>query len=110
MIQQWLTFVLYIVVALLALLVVALATQVKAFTNAGLTGASLVTLMSFGAFVSHLISTYTLLETSIGAVSRLREFSEKTSTEGWAGEDIVPDPLWPAFGAINIKEVTASYQ
>jgi ATP-binding cassette subfamily C (CFTR/MRP) protein 1 len=109
MIQRWLIFVLNIVAAVMAILVVVTATQVKSVTGIGFTGASLVTLMSFGNFVSHLITTYTLLETSMGAVSRLKSFSEKVLPESLPGEDIVPPQLWPPSGAVEIRGVSASY-
>ena len=88
MIQRWLTFVLYLVVAAMAILVVVLTTQVRLITGTGFAGASLVTLMSFGDIVSQLIMMYTQLETSIGAVSRLKSFSEKILPESLSGEDI----------------------
>ena len=109
MIQQWLTLVSSLVVAFLAILVVVLATQVKSLTGAGFTGASLVTLMSFGIFAAELIMIYALLETSVGAINQLKSFSEKALPESLPGEDIVPLQLWPPSGAIEIRSVSASY-
>jgi ATP-binding cassette, subfamily C (CFTR/MRP), member 1 len=110
MIQRWLTFVLYLVVAAMAILVVVLTTQVRLITGTGFAGASLVTLMSFGDIVSQLIMMYTQLETSIGAVSRLKSFSEKVLPESLSGEDIEPLESWPPRGAIEISGVSASYE
>ena len=109
MIQQWLTLVSSLVVAFLAILVVVLATQVESPTGAGFTGASLITLMSFGMVAAELIVVYTLLETSIGAISRLKSFSEKVLPESLPGEDIVPPQLWPPSRAIEMRGVSASY-
>ena len=107
MIQRWLMFTLQIIVALLAVAVVILATQLR--SNMGFTGASLVTLMQFGESLAYLIRFYALLETSIGAVSRLKAFSEQVESENKEGEDLVPPKEWPSKGAIEINGVSASY-
>ncbi|CAM1502428.1 Fc.00g044120.m01.CDS01 [Cosmosporella sp. VM-42] len=107
MIQQWLMTTLQIIVAAIAVFLVGLATQLRA--NTGLTGASLVTLLTFSETISSLIRNYTSLETSLGAVSRLRTFSETVKPEDQPGEDIEPPPEWPQGGRIDIKDVSASY-
>jgi ATP-binding cassette subfamily C (CFTR/MRP) protein 1 len=96
-----------LIVAGLAVVLVALSTQLK--SNAGLTGASLVTLLNFGQTIAYLIVFYTALETSIGAVSRLRTFSLLVRPEDQPGEDVEPPEDWPHAGRIDIKDVSASY-
>ncbi|KAL7785438.1 multidrug resistance-associated protein [Trichoderma afarasin] len=110
MIQHCLTFILQLVTAFVATMVVVLTTQIKLLTRAGLVGASLVTLMTFGQTVTILITTYTLLETSLGAVSRLRHFSTSVSSEDTrdAGSTTLPR-LWPSQGEIKIENISASY-
>lgn len=107
MIQRWLVFVLNVVVAIVAIVVVALATQLR--SSQGFTGASLITIMSFGDFLAELIRCYILLETSIGAVSRLKTFSETTTPEDLPGEDVVPPESWPERGLVEIRNMSASY-
>ncbi|KAI5460736.1 multidrug resistance-associated protein [Mariannaea sp. PMI_226] len=110
MIQHWLTLMLQLVVAILATLVVVLTTQVNLASRAGYVGASLVTLMSFGETFTILILMYTLLETSLGAVSRLKSFSEDVIPESASDDQLTePPPSWPSHGAIEIKNVSASY-
>jgi ATP-binding cassette subfamily C (CFTR/MRP) protein 1 len=108
MIQRWLGFTLQLVVAGLAVVFVTLATQLR--SNSAFTGASLVTLMTFGDQLSILVEQYTMLETSIGAVSRLKTFSEKVVSENLAEETVVPPREWPLRGGIEIKGVSASYE
>ncbi|OLN82360.1 Canalicular multispecific organic anion transporter 1-like protein 2 [Colletotrichum chlorophyti] len=108
MIQQWLVVTMQLLVACMAVILVALATQLRA--NSGFTGASLVTLMSWGETIAMVIRFYTQLETSIGAVSRIKTFSEKVKPEHLEGEDIVPPEQWPEKGSIEIKGVSASYR
>ncbi|KAH7175419.1 P-loop containing nucleoside triphosphate hydrolase protein [Dactylonectria macrodidyma] len=107
MIQQWLMTTLNLIVTGIAVLLVSLATQLN--VNTGLTGASLVTLLTFSESISNLIRAYTTLETSLGAVSRLRTFSNTVKPENQPDENIEPPPEWPQGGRIDIKEVSASY-
>ncbi|KAM0421107.1 hypothetical protein ACHAPT_011178 [Fusarium lateritium] len=107
-IQQWLMSTLHLVVTGIAVLLIALATQMR--SNAGMTGASLISLLTFSDSVTNLIQSYTSLETSLGAVSRLRSFSETVKPEDQLGEDIEPPENWPQNGNIDINEVSASYE
>ncbi|RFU76622.1 abc transporter [Trichoderma arundinaceum] len=109
MVQHCLSFILSSVVTLLATLVVVLTTQVKSITGPGLTGSSMVTLMTLGDYVSQFIIMYTLLEISLGAVSRLKSFQETVLPEDSPVEETVLPPLWPWRGAVNIEAMSASY-
>lgn len=108
MIQRWLSFTLDTLVAVLATVVIILSTQLSSST--GFTGASLITLMTFGGVLSSLIRHYTGLEVSLGAINRLKTFSEKVKPEQQPGEDIIPDESWPQRGEIQIRGVSASYR
>lgn len=108
MIQRWLEFTLNCIVAVLAVVVVTMSVQLS--SSIGLTGASLVTLMNFGTLLTQMIQSYTQLETSLGAVSRLKTFSDKVKSETQPGEDEIPSELWPQEGHIQIQGVSASYK
>lgn len=56
MIQRWLAFVVSMIIAVISLLVVALATQLRPST--GFTGASMVLIMSFGKALRNLVQIY----------------------------------------------------
>ncbi|KAJ5752402.1 hypothetical protein N7520_009319 [Penicillium odoratum] len=107
MIQRCLSFVLNMIVAVIALLVVILTTQLRSSTS--LTGASLVSIMGFGKNLAVLVESYTLLETSIGAVSRIKSFQDDTVPEDLPGEDTQPPNRWPERGMIMVKNISASY-
>lgn len=109
MLQQWLTLVLDLVVTALALLIVGLAVRLRGSVSVGLTGVSLVQLISFAETLKLLIQFWTSLETSIGAVARIKNFREETPDERLPGENHTPTPDWPASGAIDIRGVSASY-
>ncbi|KAH7206067.1 hypothetical protein DER44DRAFT_809931 [Fusarium oxysporum] len=83
---------------------------VRLHSNSGFTGASLVTLMSFGESLSGIVIYYTRLETSIGAISRLKTFNATVKPEGKEGEDMVPPENWPQHGSVELNNVSASYQ
>ncbi|KAI1100941.1 P-loop containing nucleoside triphosphate hydrolase protein [Jackrogersella minutella] len=104
---RWLNLVLNGVVAVLAIILTTLAVRLR--SNSGFTGASLVTLMGFGDMLSGVVTYYTQLETSLGAISRLKAFDKTAKTENRDDEDIVPPEEWPQRGEISLKGVSASY-
>lgn len=59
------------------------------------------------SIVSQLIQSWTLLETSVGAVTRINEFAKSTPKE-LDGPDTAPEN-WPSKGAINISGLYAKY-
>ncbi|KLO96043.1 Uncharacterized protein LW93_10925 [Fusarium fujikuroi] len=83
---------------------------VRLHSNSGFTGASLITLMSFGESLSGIVIYYTRLETSIGAISRLKTFNVTVKREGKEGEDMIPPENWPQRGSVELNNVSASYQ
>lgn len=64
MIQNWLILVLGLVVMVIAAILTSLAVKLRA--SSGFTGASLVTLMSFGDQLTQIVIFLTQLETSLG--------------------------------------------
>ncbi|KAK6948835.1 hypothetical protein Daesc_008906 [Daldinia eschscholtzii] len=107
MVQQWSNLVLDIVVMVMATVLTALA--VRLHSNSGFAGASLVTVMNFGENLSGIVIYYTRLETSIGAIARLKTFNEDVKPEDKQEEDIIPPEQWPYSGEVELKGVSASY-
>ncbi|SCN87678.1 related to multidrug resistance-associated protein [Fusarium fujikuroi] len=108
-VQRWLVLVLDLTTAALALLLVGLAVRLRGEVDVGLTGVSLVQLISLSETVNMLIQFWTSIETSIGAVARIKKFAEETSEENLPGETNQPPVQWPDKGAIQINNLTASY-
>jgi ABC-type multidrug transport system fused ATPase/permease subunit len=108
MIQQWLNLVLDVVVMIMAVLLTTLA--VRLHSNAGFAGASMVSLMSFGENLSGIVISYTKLETSLGAISRLKTFQTDVKPEDRDDEDVFPQRNWPSSGSIKLRNVSASYE
>jgi ABC-type multidrug transport system fused ATPase/permease subunit len=109
--QNWLKLVLDSVVAGLAVLVVgvAMALTVRHEVEAGFLGLALVNLMDVSLTLSLLLMSWTDLETSIGAVARIRGFVTSTSPED-VGRKESPPRLWPESGGIVFEGVGARYK
>ncbi|KAF4435232.1 multidrug resistance [Fusarium acutatum] len=107
MVQRWLYLALNVVVAVTATALVGLITQLR--SSSSLSGASLVTLMTLSQSLSDIVRFYAALETSIGAVARLRNFTTKTGAESVSHGDMKPDERWPTKGVIEVRGVWATY-
>jgi ATP-binding cassette subfamily C (CFTR/MRP) protein 1 len=108
-IQRWLALVLDLIVAGLATTVVALATTLRYSTNPGLVGVSMNALLSFNQTIAAFLTGWTILETSLGAIVRLRNLETDVLPEDEAKDPLVPNYMWPAQGLIELRNVSASY-
>lgn len=70
----------------------------------------MINIIGFNNSLSRMINSWTNIETSLGAVARLRDFVRDTPKEDSSPD--LPDPPsdWPRSGAIELKSVTATYQ
>ncbi|OAA38744.1 ABC transporter, transmembrane domain, type 1 [Beauveria brongniartii RCEF 3172] len=112
-IQQWLALVLDALVSALVLILIAIVVTWRDKFSQGSVGVSLVTVMTFNSSLTQLIKMWTALETSIGAVGRIKEFKDNTVPEE---EELGilqpqrPPPNWPVKGNIEFRNVVASYK
>ncbi|KAJ6119541.1 P-loop containing nucleoside triphosphate hydrolase protein [Penicillium sp. IBT 18751x] len=107
-IQRWLNLVLDLIVAAIAVIVIAVATSMRGNTMS-LLGIALFNIVNFSSTLQTLVTEWTGLETSIGAVSRIRSYVQTTQTEDLDSEsESVPD-YWPGYGNVEISNVSASY-
>lgn len=95
-------------VGVIAVIVTALATQLK--TGTGFTGASLLTLMNLTGNINQLMRNYAELETSIGAVNRMRMFSKTVKPEDEDDKDSPIPDAWPSEGGFYLESVSATYR
>lgn len=127
-IQRWLNLVLDLIVAALAVLLLALATQltslsassISSATAAAALGLAMINMLGFGQSLSQFIFYYTELETSLGAIARIREYVTDIVPEdgppsfsgpnsgGGAAPPLVADS-WPERGDVKFDHMTASY-
>ncbi|KXH60895.1 hypothetical protein CSAL01_06382 [Colletotrichum salicis] len=76
---------------------------------AGFAGVALYNIMGLSSAMKAAITVWTVLETSIGAVARVKTFAEQTPAESQAQEPKTPSGSWPERWAISFHNVTASY-
>ncbi|KAI5243109.1 putative multidrug resistance protein, partial [Aureobasidium subglaciale] len=109
MIQQWLGLTLALVVAAIAIALVAFATQFSHQTSGGQIGVALISVMGFSSSLAELISHWTTLETSIGAVARLKQLELEVQPEDLPSENDTPPSSWPQAGAVAFESISAGY-
>ncbi|KAI0814150.1 ABC transporter [Xylaria sp. FL0064] len=108
-IQRWLNLVLDLIVGAEAVLVVSLALGLRHTTSPGLLGVSLNNILSFNVALSSLVSGWTVLETSLGSIARLKQFEADVEPEDKGELMNKPPPHWPDRGAIEFRNVTAHH-
>ncbi|KAF4440396.1 hypothetical protein F53441_12344 [Fusarium austroafricanum] len=106
-IQRWLELVLDLFVAGMAILLVTIALRIPGTTSEGAIGLAMVNLLGLNLTLTTVIDQWTTLETSLGAIARLKSFIKGTPNENKHGESEKPEN-WPV-GRIEFGNVTASY-
>jgi ATP-binding cassette subfamily C (CFTR/MRP) protein 1 len=108
MVQRWLTFVLDMIVAFVAIIVVTLSITTSA--QSSLTGVALVQVVSLNITLRSLITAWTRVETSIGAVWRIKSFQQTTKSEHCMQETMIPPQDWPQTGNVTFRQLSARWQ
>lgn len=108
-IQRWLQVVLDLIVAALAVIMVMLIVTLRTKLDPGLVGLGLLNIMSFNESLAETIKHWTRLETSIGAIARIRSFLLSTECEMKPNENLEPPEDWPSEGSIELSKFSASY-
>lgn len=109
-IQHWLSFVLDMVVTVLAIILVAIVVTWRDKFSAGNVGVSLVMVTTFNVVLMRMIKMWTMMESSIGAVARVKRFVAETESEEkdrWTAE---VGKEWPERGQVEFKKLTAAYK
>lgn len=109
-IQRWLNLVLDLIVAAIAVIVIAIALSLRGSSSLSLLGIALFNIVNFSSTLQSLISEWTGLETSIGAVSRIRSYVREAKTEDLDTEIQSVPSSWPLHGEVEFINMTASYE
>ncbi|KAK1986922.1 P-loop containing nucleoside triphosphate hydrolase protein [Colletotrichum cereale] len=107
--QQWLGIVLDLIVAAIATGLIALAVTLKGTTTAGQIGMALNIVLVANDTLFSLVTSWTNLEISLGAISRLKKLETETPNEDDLSETYIPVETWPSSGNIEIDKVTVGY-
>jgi ABC-type multidrug transport system fused ATPase/permease subunit len=108
-IQRWLFLVLQLLITAIVMIVVALATSLTKTTSGGRLGVALSSIVQFNSTLALMLYFWTQMETSLGAISRLKGFEEGTISENKPEEISIPSEDWPQSGVIEFGNVSASY-
>ncbi|KAK2865449.1 hypothetical protein FQN49_003561 [Arthroderma sp. PD_2] len=106
-IQRWLTLVLDLLNAGLAIILVAVATNVRNASTPFL-GVALFNIVTFSSTLQTLVTAWTQLETALGAINRVRSYLKDVKDENLPSENGSVPEDWPQSGAITFKNVSAS--
>ncbi|KAG6119070.1 hypothetical protein E4U13_007997 [Claviceps humidiphila] len=108
-IQRWLNLVLDLLAGGIAVILVAFATMMRSGTT-GLLGVALFNVINFGGALQTFITEWTQLETALGAISRMKAFTESTQLESSCpNADSLPND-WPSTGHVVFENMAASYE
>jgi ABC-type multidrug transport system fused ATPase/permease subunit len=108
-IQRWLSIVLDLLVTALVTILLVIVVVRRASISPGLVGLGLLTTINLSRQLANMVRNWTMLETSIGAVSRLRDFSRDTECEHKTIESDEVRETWPEQGEVMLSKFAASY-
>ena len=108
-IQRWLAVVLDLLVAGLVTVLMIIVVSRRKDIDPALVGLGLLNVMTFNVYLTALVQMWTQMETSIGAIARLRDFIKTTENECKKEESLQPPEQWPNNGALEISHFAASY-
>ncbi|KAL4781147.1 P-loop containing nucleoside triphosphate hydrolase protein [Aspergillus varians] len=108
-IQRWLCLVLDLMTVALVTIMMVLVVKLREQLSSQFVALAFVQVMSFGQSLAHVIQDWTQLETSLGAVARVKAFCTDTELENRPTETGTVPENWPAHGHIIIEDLVASY-
>jgi ATP-binding cassette, subfamily C (CFTR/MRP), member 1 len=108
-IQRWLSLVLGLLVAAMAVILVALALGLPSKSSGGGLGVALTSILAFNQGLTMLISGWTDAETSLGSVARTESFEKHTPVETEPEQPVRPGTDWPR-GAIDVSGLGFTYR
>ena len=109
-IQRWLNVVLDLLTAPIAVVVVALAISFRGTSSTGSVGVALINVLSFSQTITALITAWTTMETSLGAIARIKNFETDTVSENRSEQRCSEPPAsWPDAGGIEVSGMTVSF-
>ncbi|KID93729.1 ATPase, AAA+ type, core, partial [Metarhizium majus ARSEF 297] len=92
----------------IAIVLATIAVQARGL-DVGLLGLALVSIVGFSAGLKQLIIHWTMLETSAGAITRVKSFVSTVGCENLPAERVAVSESWPRFGSVEYRNVMASY-
>jgi ABC-type multidrug transport system fused ATPase/permease subunit len=106
--QRWLNIVLDLLVAGIAVGVISIAIAFRGSMTGGQIGVALNMILLVNKTLLTLVTSYTNLEISLGAIARLKETIQETPQEDGLEEDYAIQG-WPSAGAVKVDDLEVSY-
>ena len=107
-IQRWLALAMDLIVLSMAMILLPVALNVPSSSTTNGVALSLITLIYFSDSLSGLIEYWTLVETGLGALARIRNLVQITPQE--SQHDGRVEPNWPQDGRVEMVNVFAKYE
>ncbi|KAI1763558.1 putative ABC transporter [Hypoxylon sp. FL1150] len=107
--QRWLNIVLDLLAAAIATLIVVITITLREQTTGGQVGVALNIVLLVNATLLKLVESWTTVEISLGAISRVKTLEETTPSEVEERECGDPPSSWPYKGSIELENVIATY-
>jgi ATP-binding cassette subfamily C (CFTR/MRP) protein 1 len=109
-VQRWLQVVSDVLIAVITIGAIVLATRTTFMTSGAQVGIMLNLLMMSQSTFFRLIETWTALEISLGAVSRLRNSDSRDNQDHDSSRRLLrPPTTWPSKGELVLRDVQVSY-
>ncbi|KAF2968293.1 hypothetical protein GQX73_g5239 [Xylaria multiplex] len=108
--QRWLNIVLDLLAAAIAASVLAIAVALRGHVSGGQIGVALNIMLVVNGTLLKLVVSWTNLENSLGAISRIKLLEMTTPSEGGSLSSLAPSESWPPRGHIKINNISASYK
>ncbi|KAK6853983.1 hypothetical protein PG995_010795 [Apiospora arundinis] len=107
--QRWLNIVLDLLAAGVATAAITIAVVFRGHVSGAQIGIALNIMLVANTTLLKLVENWTVLEMSLGAISRLKMLEQTTPIEGKANWSKNPPQKWPARGQVEFKDITAAY-
>ncbi|KAH8882981.1 P-loop containing nucleoside triphosphate hydrolase protein, partial [Thozetella sp. PMI_491] len=107
--KRWLNLMLNSIEAGIAVTVIALAVHFRGVVSGSDVGVALSVLIQTSAALRELVYSWADVEISLSAVERLRQMETLTPSEDNPSKTGVPETSWPAFGEVELTDVSVSY-
>ncbi|OOQ83629.1 putative multidrug resistance protein [Penicillium brasilianum] len=107
--QRWLNVVLDLLIAGIAVVLITSAVAFRDTATGTDIGIALNMIIAANTTLLRLVETWTTLETSLGAVARLRSVDQDTPSEETDCDYLEPSLHWPRKGSMSINHISAGY-
>jgi ABC-type multidrug transport system fused ATPase/permease subunit len=107
---RWILLVLDLVTTALTVLIVGIAVKLRSSIGTAGVAVALVQIITLSNYSNQLVNTYTMLETTLGAIARIKKFENNIvampgNTSSDSGKQ--PPPSWPEKGEVILEQDSA---